>query len=111
MTGLHALKKIWCCKKIIKHDVEIVRLALWFFRNAGNAQRRWGEKMKRKSRMEVVMLFFFYRECNLVLRPRSFVEGGHAVFGPEVQVSSSIFQHFDQLHNIVQVGGKCQWAL
>lgn len=62
-----------------------------------------------KTKMEESRLL--YRECNLVLGPCSFVEGSHAVFGSEVQVSASILQRFDHLHHIVQMSCKCQRAL
>lgn len=52
-----------------------------------------------------------YRERDLVLGPGSFVERRHAVFGSEVQVSSSVLQDLDDLHHIVQVSCKCQRTL
>lgn len=47
----------------------------------------------------------------MVLGSGGLVKRGHAVFGPEVQVSASIFQHFNQLHTVVEVGGEGQRAL
>lgn len=52
-----------------------------------------------------------YRERDQVLGPGSLVQGGHAVFGSEVQVSSSILQDLDDVHHVVQVSCKRQRAL
>lgn len=52
-----------------------------------------------------------YRERHQVLGSCRFVEGGHAVLGPEVQVSSSVPQDLDDLHHVVQVSGERQRAL
>lgn len=52
-----------------------------------------------------------YRQRHQVLGPSSLVEGRHAVFGPEVQVSSSVPQDLDDLHHVVQVSCERQRAL
>lgn len=64
------------------------------------------EKMKREG-----VGLFLYREYDLVLGPGSFVEGGHAIFSPEVQMGSSVLQDLDHLHHVVQVSCKRQRAL
>lgn len=52
-----------------------------------------------------------YRQGDQVLGLGSFVQSSHPIFGPEVQVGSSIPQSLDDLHNIVQVGGEGEWCL
>lgn len=52
-----------------------------------------------------------YRQRHQVLGPSSLVEGRHAVFGPEVQVSSSVPQDLDDLHHVVQVSCERQRTL
>lgn len=52
-----------------------------------------------------------YLERGLVFRASCFVDRSHAVFGPEVQMSSSVPQCFNKLHRILQLGREGEWRL